>query len=145
MRLNATEAGILRDLVEQMRELVKESDATDPIRARLFPDAYEDNRDSTAYRELTGGDLSAAKLEALDRVAETLGSGGSTKAQLTEEDAEAWVRTLTDMRLAIGTRLEVTEATMNLEPDPNDPAYAPLGTLHWLGWLQERILERMVP
>ncbi|CAN5525022.1 hypothetical protein BH20ACT23_BH20ACT23_13810 [soil metagenome] len=145
LRLNATEAGILRDLVEQMRALVKESDATDPVRARLFPNAYEDNGDSAAYRELTGGDLSAGKLEALDRVAETLGSGGSTKAQLTEEDAEAWVRTLTDMRLAIGTRLEVTEATMSLEPDPDDPTFAPLHTLHWLGWLQERILERMVP
>jgi len=145
LKLNATEAGILRDLVEQMRGLVKESDATDPVRARLFPDAYEDNADSDAYRELTGSDLSAAKLEALDRVAETLGSGGSTKARLTEEDAEAWVRTLTDMRLAIGTRLDVTEATMNVEPEPGDPAFAPFHTLHWLGWLQERILKRMVP
>jgi hypothetical protein len=145
LRLNATEAGILRDLVEQMRALVKETDATDAVRARLFPDAYEDAEDSEAYRDLTGGDLSAAKLEALDRVAESLGKRGPTKAHLTEEDAEAWVRTLTDMRLAIGTRLEVTEATMNLEPDPDDPAFAPLHTLHWLGWLQEQILERMVP
>jgi len=145
LKLNATEASILRDLVEQLRALVKESDGTDPVRARLFPDAYEDVDDSTAYRDLTGGDLSAAKLEALDRVAETLGSGGSTKVRLTEEEAEAWVRTLTDMRLAIGTRLEVTETTMNLEPEPDDPAFAPFHTLHWLGWLQERILERMVP
>lgn len=145
LKLSGAESAILRDLVEQMRALVKESDATDPIRARLFPDAYEDAEDSTAYRELTGGDLSAAKLEALDRVAETLGDGGATKTRLTEEDAEAWVRTLTDMRLAIGTRLDVTEATMSLEPDPDDPASAPLQTLHWLGWLQERILERMVP
>jgi hypothetical protein len=145
LRLNATEAGILRDLVEQMRALVKETDATDAVRARLFPDAYEDAEDSEAYRDLTGGDLSAAKLEALDRVAESLGNGGPTKAHLSEADAEAWVRTLTDMRLAIGTRLEVTEATMNLEPDPDDPAFAHLHTLHWLGWLQEQILERMVP
>lgn len=145
LKLSGAEAAILRDLVEQMRALVKESDATDPIRARLFPDAYEGAEDSTAYRELTGGDLSAAKLEALDRVAETLGDGGATKVRLTEEDAEAWVRTLTDMRLAIGTRLDVTEATMSLEPGPDDPAFAPLQTLHWLGWLQERILERMVP
>ena len=145
LKLNAAEAGILRDLVGQMRALVKESDASDPVRARLFPDAYEDVEESAAYRDLTAGDLSATKLEALDRVAESLGRKGSTKARLTEDDAEAWVRTLTDMRLAIGTRLEVTEDTMNLEPDPDDPGLAPLQTLHWLGWLQERILERMVP
>ena len=145
LKLNAAEASVLRDLVEQMRALLKESDAADPVRARLFPDAYESDGDSAAYRELTGGDLSAAKLEALDRVAETLGSGGSTKVRLTEEEAEAWIRALTDMRLAIGTRLEVTEATMNFVPEPNDPTFEPLQTLHWLGWLQERILERMVP
>ena len=145
LKLNAAEAAILRDLVEQMRALVKESDAADPVRGRLFPDAYEDEQDATAYRELTGGDLSAAKLEALDRVSETLGDRGPAKARLGEEDAEAWVRSLTDMRLAIGTRIDVTETTMDHEPDPSDPRFAALHTLHWLGWLQERILERMVP
>jgi len=145
MKLNATEAAILRDLVEQMRALVKESDATDPIRARLFPDAYEDEEDAAAYRGMTGGDLSAVKLEALDRVSESLGNEGSKRIALRQDDAEAWIRALTDMRLAIGTRLEVTEYTMDLEPDPSDPSFDALQTLHWLGWLQERILEQMVP
>jgi hypothetical protein len=145
LRLNAAESAILRDLVEQMRSLVKESDATDPVRGRLFPEAYEDDEDAAAYRGMTGGDLSALKLEALDRVSDSLGQRGSTRIELGQEDAEAWVRSLTDMRLAIGTRLGVTEATMDLEPDSSDPDFAALQTLHWLGWLQERILEQMVP
>jgi len=145
LKLNTTETAILRDLVEQMRALVKESDATDPIRARLFPDAYDDEEEAAAYRSMTGGDLSAVKLEALDRVSESLGKEGSKRIVLGDDDAEAWIRALTDMRLAIGTRLEVTEDTMDLDPDPNDPGFAALQTMHWLGWLQERILERMVP
>ena len=145
LKLNTTETAILRDLVEQMRALVKESDATDPIRARLFPDAYDDEEEAAAYRSMTGGDLSAVKLEALDRVSESLGKEGSKRIKLDDDDAEAWIRALTDMRLAIGTRLDVTEDTMDLEPDPNDPGFVALQTMHWLGWLQERILERMVP
>jgi Domain of unknown function (DUF2017) len=145
LKLTGDEAAMLRDLIDQMRALLKESDSSDPIRARLFPDAYERSEDAAAYRELTGGDLSASKLEALDRVSETLGSRGGTKSKLSEEDAEAWIRSLTDMRLAIGTRLDVTEETMEAEPEPDDPRAAPLQVLHWLGWLQERILRQMVP
>jgi hypothetical protein len=145
LKLNVAEAATLRDLVEQMRALVRESDATDPVRTRLFPDAYEDEEDAAAYREMTGGDLRAVKLEALDRVSGSLGESGSAKLKLGDEDTEAWIRALTDMRLAIGTRLQVTETMMDVEPDRSDPSFAALQTLHWLGWLQERILEQMVP
>ncbi|MGH2749389.1 MAG: DUF2017 family protein [Actinomycetota bacterium] len=145
IKLNAQEAAILRDLIEQMRELLKESDSSDAVRARLFPNAYDDQEEAAAYRELTGGDLSAMKLEVLDRMSETLGGRGGAKPRLDEEGAEAWVRGLTDMRLALGTRLEVTQETMDIVPEPDDPRFAPLQILHWLGWLQERILEQMVP
>jgi Domain of unknown function (DUF2017) len=145
LRLTGDEAAMLRDLIEQMRAMLKESDSSDPIRARLFPAAYEREEDAAAYRELTGGDLSASKLEALERVSETLGHRGGVKSKLGEEDAQAWIRSLTDMRLAIGTRLEVTEEMMEAEPDPDDARAAPMQVLHWLGWLQERILRQMVP
>jgi hypothetical protein len=145
LKLNDADAALLRDLVEQMRALVKESDASDPVRTRLFPHAYEDEEDSAAYRDMTGGDLSAIKLEALDRVSQSLGQEGPAKIKLGDGEAEAWIRSITDMRLAIGTRLGVTESMMELEPDPSDPSFAALQTMHWLGRLQERILKRMVP
>lgn len=145
LKLNVHEAALLRDLIEQMRALLQESDARNPIHARLFPDAYEGAEDSANYREMVGRDLAATKLEALERVSENLGDRRGNKTTLSPEDAEAWIRALTDMRLAIGTRLDVTAETMDVEPDPRDPGYEPLRIMHWLGWLQESILENMVP
>jgi hypothetical protein len=48
---------------------------------------------------------------------------------------------LTDLRLAIGTRLDVTEEKMSDDIDPDDPEAAALSVLHWLGWVQGTILE----
>ena len=143
--LDSHEAGILRDLVEQMRVLLKESESDDPVHARLFPSAYEDDEDSASFRDMTGGDLTSMKLEALDAVDGAIRRGDQGVTTLSPEEGEAWVRALTDMRLAIGTRLDVTEETMSAEPDPDDPSAAPLQILHWLGWLQESILDQMAP
>jgi len=143
--LDSHESGILRDLVRQMRALLKESESEDPVHKRLFPSAYEDNEDSESFRDMTSGDLTSMKLEALDVVDEAVGRRDKGITTLSQEEGEAWVRALTDMRLAIGTRLEVTEETMSVEPEPDDPAAAPLQILHWLGWLQESIIDQMAP
>lgn len=147
LRLNSHETGVLRDLVEQMRALLKESESTDPVHSRLFPSAYEDDREAEGFRDMTSGDLAAMKLEALDTVEKGLlrREGAGRRVTLTQQEAEAWARALTDMRLAIGTRLDVTEQTMSSEPDEDDPGYGALQILHWLGWLQESILKRMTP
>jgi Domain of unknown function (DUF2017) len=143
--LDSHEAGILHDLVEQMRVLLKESESDDPVHARLFPSAYEDDEDSASFRDMTGGDLTSMKLEALDAVDGAIRRRDQGVTTLSPEEGEAWIRALTDMRLAIGTRLDVTEETMSAEPDADDPSTAPLQILHWLGWLQESILDQMAP
>jgi hypothetical protein len=143
--LDSHESGILRDLVRQMRALLKESESEDPVHKRLFPSAYEDDEASESFRDMTSGDLTSMKLEALEVVDEAVGRRDKGVTTLSQEEGEAWVRALTDMRLAIGTRLEVTEETMSAEPAPDDPAAAPLQILHWLGWLQESIIDQMAP
>ena len=141
--LDSHETGILRDLVRQMRALLKESESDDPLHARLFPSAYEDDEDSATFRDMTSGDLASMKLEALDAVDGAIRRRSQGVTTLSQEEGEAWVRALTDMRLAIGTRLEVTEETMSAEPEPDDPSAGPLQILHWLGWLQESVLDQM--
>jgi len=64
---------------------------------------------------------------------------------LTDEEQEAWLVLLTDLRLAMGVRLGVTEETFNTFPNPNDPAQWPLAVLHYLGSLQESLVNAINP
>jgi hypothetical protein len=69
---------------------------------------------------------------------------------LDEESAEAWLRALNDVRLAIGTRLDVRD-DMVLEDEldeavMHDPTSARVGQLSlyaYLGYLQESLVEAM--
>jgi hypothetical protein len=137
------EAAALRSLVDQMRLVLTDDRPGDPARARLFPDAYEDRAEAAAFRDLVGDELRTAKLDALGTVAATLGPAGRVERELSLDEAEAWLRALTDLRLTIGARLKVTEEMMAAEVDLDAPDALALSTLHWLGWLQESLLEQI--
>ncbi|CAN5641562.1 DUF2017 domain-containing protein [soil metagenome] len=142
VHLDEVEADLLRRLTSEMRALLRADPAGDPVTRRLFPDAYEDERASNEYRELIGDDLRAAKVSALDIVHTDLGVKGAANLELSQEGVGAWLTTLTDLRLAIGTRLDVDERAMQEELELDDPAEATaMFALHWLGWVQESMLE----
>jgi hypothetical protein len=137
VRIQGEEAELVRRLLTELQTLLDaEIPREDPVVARIFPDAYDEEEDRRSYRELVEDDLRKHKLNALRVVRDTLGD-----ALLASEQVEAWLTTLTDLRLAIGTRLEVDEETMSKELDPNDPDTPALAVLHWLGFLQEKIVE----
>jgi len=112
---------------------------SDQVMQRLFPDAYDTAEEANAYRELVDDDLRSAKLAALNDVSESLGP----TITLTLDQASGWLTLLTDMRLAIGTRLDVTEETMATEVESDDPDAPAYSVLHWLGWMQEMMLRAM--
>ncbi len=145
LRLEEYEAEIIRRLCGEMR-LLLEADLprADPVTDRLFPRAHEDEKDEEAYRELVGTTLREYKLEALEAVEAGIGEAGDAIATLEGEDRERWLTFLTDTRLALGTRLEVTEETMSQEPEPDSPDAVALSVLHWVGWIQEQILEKAI-
>lgn len=138
------EADLLRGLAGEMR-LLLEADvpSVDPVKARLFPHAYEEADEQASYERLIGDDLVSAKKKALRVVVEALDDGGPAEVVLTGDGVEAWLSFLTDLRLAIGTRLDVDEQKMSAEVDPDDPDVAALSTLHWLGLIQGLILEEL--
>lgn len=133
------EAMVLGRLVEEMR-LVLTDDSADPVTQRLFPDAYEDPEDQSSYESLVGDQLRTEKLRILDRVGETL---AQQPVALEGDDLDIWLATLNDMRLALGTRLSVTEDVMGSELDPENPNAPALSVLHWLGWVQESLLRHL--
>lgn len=57
------------------------------------------------------------------------------------EEIDSWLSVLTDLRLAIGTRLGVSEESMLEEIEPTHPDAPAYAVLHWLGWLQETFLD----
>lgn len=139
--LDDAETAILRGLVTELRELIADQDAaTDPVIDRLFPNTYEDPDEEAKYAEIIGDDLNTHKLEALDVVGAALDERG-TDVTLDDEGLDAWLASLTDMRLAIGTRLGVDEETMSADVPPDHPNARAFAVLHWLGALQEGLLR----
>lgn len=145
LSLDATESQLLRQLAAEMRALLTGGRAgNEPVLDRIFPSAYENTDDEATYREMVGDDLTREKLEALDTVSAAL-QDGPTDLTLTGEEFSTWVACLTDLRLAIGVRLDVDEERMAAEIDPRDRDAHAMRVLHWLGWLQEGLLRSASP
>jgi hypothetical protein len=136
LRLPPQEREILRSLPRQLRELL---DTDDPALRRLFPPAYEDDPDRQAeYEGLVSPELTRDRLDALAIVERTVDA-----SRLTEEEITAWLGALNDLRLVLGTRLDVTEELYEEglpEGDPRSPAFA---LFAYLGWLEEQIVEAL--
>jgi hypothetical protein len=145
VQLDADEAGALRRLIADMKILVTHEDRSDPALERLYPNAYEDPEDERSYRELVGTDLQTEKVRALDTLAATLGGDGPVQTELDAEETQSWLSALTDMRLTLGVRLGITEDLQSEDVDPEDPDALTWSLLHWLGWLQEQLLEAIDP
>ncbi|MGH2753022.1 MAG: DUF2017 family protein [Actinomycetota bacterium] len=142
-RIDADERSLLLGLLEEMQTLLEEPHRADSVERRLFPDAYDDENSSAAFHELVGTELRDMKRNAVRLMKERLGGRGTLETSIPEDEIQAWLTGLTDLRLAIGTRLDVTEQMMSADVDPEEPAGAALSVLHWLGWLQESILAEI--
>ncbi|HEX2295953.1 MAG TPA: DUF2017 family protein [Actinomycetota bacterium] len=144
LHLEEHEAALLRELASETKTLFEaDIPRADPVVARLFPDAYEDPADAQTYHDLVGGELRSEKARALEAVTQSLGPSGDAAVTLDDELTSAWLAWLADVRLAVGTRLGVTAETMGAEVDPGSPEAPAYEVLHWLGWIQESIIERV--
>jgi uncharacterized protein DUF2017 len=175
-RFSADEAVVLADLFGQLLGMLDASDdgppadadrdplvdltglvdpevtptrSTDPVLARLFPDGYRDEPELAAeFRRFTEAELRAGKTTAarvaLASLAPVLDAGG--RIALDETAVSAWLGALNDLRLTLGTRLQVTADTYEtyaelLEERPDDPRTVGLSLYIWLGYLQESLID----
>jgi len=137
--LSRDERTLLGGLVEELRALLDGAPG-DPSLRRLFPPAYDEEDDERAYRDLMGGELLDGRRAALELVAETV-----DRDRLSPEEAETWLRALNDLRLVLGTRLDVQEDTFAEELDENDPRAPALAVYGYLSWLQEQLVAALSP
>lgn len=149
LRLSRQERTILAGLPEQVVALLESGltesgplesgplESADPDVRRLFPPAYaEDAHQEAEYRRLMGADLLASHRQALSVMQETIQAD-----RLDQEQLAAWMGALNDLRLVLGTRLNVSEDMSGFSAD--DPRAAELTIYGYLGWLQEQVVEAL--
>jgi hypothetical protein len=125
----------------------------DPVLARLFPPAYrEDDEAAGEFRRYTETQLRTGKAEtagALIDALEEAGLPGDVEAglfidiELSGQEAMAWLKAFTDMRLALATRLGIEdedEEFWDSLPD-DDPRTHVHDIYDWLGYLQETLVR----
>ena len=133
------------DLAAMLGATGPTSPPQDPVLARLLPDAYRDDPEAAGeFRRYTEQDLRSGKVAAAQTVLATLPAEGG-QVRLGPEDAQAWLRALNDVRLAIGTVLGITEDYEDeLEAASwADPRSAYLEVYHWLGYLQDSLVRAL--
>ena len=128
----------------------------DPVLARLFPTAYPDDPEAAGdFRRFTEGMLRDGKADAAVALIDGLEEAGLPPeltedglvidVELDEPSAETWMRSFTDLRLALATRLEVEEGDEDYWAAlPDDD---PRGQAHdiylWVGYLQETLVDAL--
>lgn len=147
--LTEVEHDVLASLPAQLRDL---SETDDAVRDRLFPRAYLDPTEEDAeqeWRALVHPELARARQEALDQVSTSLerattGRRGRLTVELDADDLNAWLSFLNDARLAIGTRMGVTEELDEIVLDSDDPRAAGLALYGWLTVLEGDLVEALL-
>ncbi len=105
INLGEQERSLLASLADQLTELLENPD--NPGLHRSFPPAYQgvDNAGrADEYRRLMNDELVSHHRGALATLAES-----AEAKELSEEQLHAWMRALNQLRLTLGTRLDVTD------------------------------------
>ncbi len=139
LALDAMETQLLRQLTDELLTIVEHPERN-AVHDRLFPAAFDDPDEEAKYKDLVRDDLERHKLEAFGLVKASLGKR-RTDVTIEGDDFETWIQCLTDLRLAIGTGLDVDEERMSRDPNPSDPDAQAMFVLHWLGFLQQGLIE----
>ncbi|MGZ4138008.1 MAG: DUF2017 family protein [Actinomycetota bacterium] len=136
----ADQRDVLRGLPDQLRQLLADAEPeTDEALRRLFPTADLDDPEHAAeFDRMVREDLlrqRAAAIEAMERTLDAV--------DLSEDELVGWLGVLNDLRLVLGTRLDVTEET---EPDdfvPDDPRAHGYALYAYLTYLEDEIVQAL--
>ena len=117
----------------------------DPALARLFPDGYTDDEEASAdFRRYTEPGLRQQKRVALQTAVGMLGRPGE-RTEVSQEQAEQWLRALNDTRLVLGQRLEIGEDWDDVLADlaEDDPRLPLFWVYDRLTYLEESLVQAL--
>jgi hypothetical protein len=128
----------------------------DPVLARLFPAAYADDEEAASeFRRFTEANLRDGKATAACVIIDGLEEAGlppqldedglMIDVELDRATAETWMRSFTDLRLALATRLGVEQDDDDYwEALPDDDPRAQAHDIYdWVGYLQETLVSAL--
>jgi hypothetical protein len=123
--------------------------SSDPVLQRLFPNPYpHDPAAASDFRRFTARDMKTKKITEAQVVLSQLEQTGqgAVDVRIGPEEVDAWLRTLTSVRLAVATRLGITDAETAEQlaelPD-DDPRAFMLSVYDWLGFAEETLLSSL--
>ncbi len=135
LRIPRVEREILRSLPGELRAVLS---SDDPTLERLFPPAFGDDVVRNAeFEELVRGDLVAQRMGSIEVMEATIDAD-----RVDEEQLLAWLGAINDLRLVLGTRLDVTEDDPPEVPD-DDPRVGAYALYYYLGWLEEQVVAEL--
>ena len=165
LKVDDVERGLLATLVSQVLELVSPDDdpwgadadplarmvgidpdaerPDDPALARLLPDAYaDDDEASSEFRRFTERSLRETKMNHAATVLRALAEA-DRKVVVPDDEIASWMGALNDLRLALGTRLGLTEDNHEdfYDLDEDDPGFVQVHVYDWLTFLQETLVQ----
>jgi hypothetical protein len=147
LHLDAVEVEVLTSMLGELDTAIRSTDLDDPVVARLYPSAHPDDEvAAAAYRELTETGLRddrTARVAAC--LADLVGDTGAAGVELDltdPADSTRWIQVLNDLRLALGTRLGISEDDGDV--DLTDPAQHPRMVYHWLTAVQDTVVTRLM-
>ncbi|MDK4280183.1 DUF2017 domain-containing protein [Corynebacterium accolens] len=108
----------------------------DPSLARLFPDFQkpgdeEYDGDASLLRSLHENDIARAKLQNLQVIGNALGPTGGVEVSISEQEAQAFVAGLNDLRLYVAAG-DATDENLMTDRDT---------LVEWLAYCQDSLLE----
>lgn len=128
----------------------------DPVLARLFPTAYLDDDEAAGeFRRFTERGLRDGKARHAITIIDMLEAAGLPDelpddevwidVELSLSEAQAWLKSFTDMRLALASRLGVEEGDEDYwdslpEEDPRAHVH---DIYQWVGFLQETLVHAL--
>jgi len=148
-RFDDAERETLSALAEQLVQVLEaapdasEHPGDDPAFSRLLPDAYPENPEASAeFRRFTSDEIVQRKIENARAVIASVGNTDARgRVQLDEASAQSWLRTLTDLRLVLASRLGIErdgdEGRLDADALPLQQLYL------WFGYLQESLLQAL--
>jgi Domain of unknown function (DUF2017) len=143
LRVDDSEAALLSAVFDDLLIALDEMGPGDPVWERLYPAVYDEADAAEEFREMVGEDLDNARRERLGACQGELSAAPvyrrGREVRLDPESLERWIMALNDLRLSLGTRLDIRAGDTG-EVDPSDPQAHDRMVYGWLTWIQDALV-----